>query len=194
MNGRHSISCVILPMVVALLLVGCEGSTESSGPSEMDRMAEMLNQPKEQPPEKKSSAVEDSPAETSATASADDEGEDMSQARAVTVHDAKRGKKTRATGGYMGAVLYSRFYAEHKMEYIKVFEALKLYNAEKGHYPRNHREFVKEIIEPNYIHLPELDEGMEYIFDPSERDLEQMLKIRPVDDETAEAESVVPGT
>jgi hypothetical protein len=92
----------------------------------------------------------------------------------------------------MGAVLSTRFYAEHKMEFIKVEKALSLYNGDHGHYPKSHDEFMKEIIEPNYIHLPELDEGWEYIYDSAEPDLEQQLKIRPIPDEGADTEPMMP--
>lgn len=91
--------------------------------------------------------------------------------REVTALDPARGKKSRATGGYLGAVAGARFYAEHALIFDQVTYALKLYNAEHGEYPKSHEEFMNKIIKYNQLRLPPLDRGVEYIYVPEEHKL-----------------------
>ena len=95
--------------------------------------------------------------------------------REFTATDPKRGKKSRAVGGYAGAVFGARFSAEHRMIINQYKQALSLYNATNGFYPKTHDEFMEKIIQANQIKLPELDEGEEYLYDPSDHE----LKVQP---------------
>ena len=94
----------------------------------------------------------------------------------VTIDDMRRGKSLRG-GGYLATVLSTRFRAEHHLILIQVQQAMQLYNATHGQYPPSHDEFMKEIIQSNSIQLPELSEGFEYIYDPTDHE----LKMRPTE-------------
>jgi len=91
--------------------------------------------------------------------------------REVTANDPTKGKKSRQAGGYLGAVGHARFYAEHKLIFTSIDHALNLYWATEGNYPKTHDEFMEKIIKFNQIQLPELDEGVEYIYDPEDHKL-----------------------
>jgi len=54
---------------------------------------------------------------------------------------------------------------------IQIPQALNLYMAEKGRNPRNHEEFMRDIVEFNRIPLPKLPEGMVYRFDSEKGEL-----------------------
>ncbi|MFM7515716.1 MAG: hypothetical protein ACKO3V_02140 [Pirellula sp.] len=54
---------------------------------------------------------------------------------------------------------------------IQVPQALNLYMAEKGRNPRNHDEFMREIIDANRIVLPKLPTGMVYRYDSEKGEL-----------------------
>ena len=123
-----------------------------------------------------STPVEEVPAET------EDETIDMSGVpnepppvtstpREFEAKDAKKGKKSRKAGGYLGAVAGARFWAEHEMIRNSYTHAMNLYNAEKGHYPKTHEEFMEKIIKFNNIVLPELEPGVEYLYDPEDHTL-----------------------
>lgn len=102
--------------------------------------------------------------------------------REVSDLDPAKGKKSRAAGGYLGAVAGARFYAEHSMIFNNMKHSLDLFNASEGRYPNSHEEFMTAIIQANQIALPELDPGVEYIYDPEDH----KLKIwQPEDAETA---------
>lgn len=94
-----------------------------------------------------------------------------SEPREVTANDPTKGKKSRQAVGYLGAVGHSRFYAEHKMIFTSIEHALNLYWATNDEYPQTHDEFMEKIVKFNQIKLPELDEGVEYIYDPEDHKL-----------------------
>jgi hypothetical protein len=56
---------------------------------------------------------------------------------------------------------------------IMVPQALALYAATEGDYPKSHKEFWDKVIVPNQLEsqLPELPEGHRYIYDPVKREL-----------------------
>ena len=95
--------------------------------------------------------------------------------REFTAKDPKRGKKSRAVGGYSGAVFGARFSAEHRMIINQIEQAKNLYKAEQGNYPKTEKDFWENIIKANQIQLPEWEEGEEYFYDPTDHE----LKIRP---------------
>jgi hypothetical protein len=101
--------------------------------------------------------------------------------REVSDLDPAKGKKSRAAGGYLGAVAGARFYAEHSMIFNNMKHALELYNGTEGRYPKSHEEFMKVIIQANQIALPALDPGVEYIYVPEDHKLKVW---RPEDAET----------
>jgi hypothetical protein len=54
---------------------------------------------------------------------------------------------------------------------IQLPQALQLYQAEKGEYPRTHEEFMEKIIAFNRIPLPKLPQGVEYRYHPDDHQL-----------------------
>ncbi|MFN9625156.1 MAG: hypothetical protein ACK6AT_02670 [Planctomycetota bacterium] len=54
---------------------------------------------------------------------------------------------------------------------IQIPQALYLYMAEKGRNPRNHDEFMRDIIDANRIVLPKLPTGMVYRYDSEKGEL-----------------------
>jgi hypothetical protein len=136
-------------------------------------------------PEAQPAAGDQSAAPTSANPGSPNPNEPpavTSTPRELTGLDPAKGKKSRAAGGYLGAVAGARFYAEHSMIFNNMKHSLDLFNASEGRYPNSHEEFMTAIIQANQIALPELDPGVEYIYDPEDH----KLKIwQPEDTETA---------
>src|SRR5687768_6726067 len=83
------------------------------------------------------------------------------------------GKKGRGYGGgIVSEPIRQKFILEQKIVLeFAVVQALQLYEAEKGYAPKSHEEFMKDIIEANQIHLPELPAGDEYVYDPMAKQL-----------------------
>ena len=154
--NRHIKHTAWMVMLLAAT-VGCSGSSDTGGSQDMDDMAAMLNQPKPAPAEE-TPAVEE---EETSTA-------EYTEAVEVTAKDPKKGKVFHGQGGYLNAVFSARFYAEHRLTLDKVKHATDLFEATNSRLPNSHEEFMREIIEANYIELPELDDGNEYWYDPSD--------------------------
>ena len=155
--NRHIKHTAWMVMLLAAT-VGCSGSSDTGGSQDMDDMAAMLNQPKTVP------ADSAPPAESTA----EEEPVEYTQAVEVTAKDPKKGKVFHGQGGYLNAVFSARFYAEHRLTLDKVKHATDLFEATNSRMPNSHEEFMTEIIEANYIELPELDDGYEYWYDPSD--------------------------
>jgi hypothetical protein len=177
-----------LPLIVLLtiVLVGCDVPDLEKEQAQQPA-APVAQSAQEQPTQPVTQEPTEQPAEepTERAAASTNPNEPpavTSEAREVTALDPKKGKLSREAGGYLGAVAASRFYAEHAMIFNNMNYALKLYQAERGEYPKSHEEFKEQIIQANQIVLPELDPGVEYIYDPADH----KLKIwRPADAESA---------
>jgi hypothetical protein len=142
----------------------------------MSEAAAMLDQPQPATPAEQPAAPQERTIERPV----------VEEPQVVTAQTPRRGKTLHNQGSYLSAVGSARFTTEHKLIFGQVKQALDLYQAEHGEYPRSHDEFMAKIIEPNGIVLPELDEGYEYWYDPSERSTAEMLKFRPIQNETGE--------
>ncbi len=104
----------------------------------------------------------------------------ITEPREFTPQDGKKGKKSREAGGYLGAVGSARFTSVNSMTINQYKHALDLYWGTNGHYPKTHDEFMEKIIKFNQIQLPELDEGVEYIYDPEDHTLKiQSIQEQP---------------
>lgn len=55
---------------------------------------------------------------------------------------------------------------------IQVPQALNLYKGMHGYFPKTQEEFVREILEPNRIKLPDLPAGHIYVYDPDTGELQ----------------------
>jgi hypothetical protein len=90
----------------------------------------------------------------------------------TTVIAAKRG--VGKTGRYEGSGMVitpikSYFLTKQRIELeLKVPQAMNLYKATNGHFPKTVEEFNSEIIEFNGIKLPELPKGHRYVYDPQD--------------------------
>ncbi len=134
---------------------------------------ELETSPRPAAPAKQVAEAEEPEAEEEVDETPDSEPPVTPTPRAVTPNDPVKGKKSRAAGGYLGAIGHSRFYAEHKLIFDSITHVLNLYWGEHGEYPPSHEVFMDKIIKFNQIQLPQLEEGVEYIYDPEDH----LLKI-----------------
>ena len=84
----------------------------------------------------------------------------------------KEGRKLKGKEGVMITPVKALFNTKQRVAFeFKVEPALRLYEAEKGHRPKTHEEFMDKIIKFNQIDLPEWPAGQEYIYDPAKGEL-----------------------
>jgi len=113
--------------------------------------------------------------EPAAVATAPEETANAEPAKMVQVKaEAGEGAKGRGYGGgVISEPLRQRWIQEQKIIFdIQIPLLLAHYNAEQGHAPKTHEEFMEEIIRKGKVVLPELPEGHEYIFNPESQQLE----------------------
>jgi multidrug efflux pump subunit AcrA (membrane-fusion protein) len=100
----------------------------------------------------------------------------------------KKQRKNRVEGPlrYYGAMANARIIAMDRALGWQIKSALDGYvNGENdGKYPQTTAEFMKKVVEPNMIELPELEPNQEYYFDPEQHELVILERL----DEPAAAE------
>jgi hypothetical protein len=175
--------------VLLAAATGCDssGSSDDSGGSDMDAMARMLDQQQAAAPEK--------PATTEAPAA---QPAEPPKADAVAVPQAAPPAETERphaaelvqTPGtaqvigqrkyrntvqgplrYYGAMASARMVIKDQLLWAQIKKSVDLFEATNSRYPKDTEEFMDVIIAENMIELPELPDGQEYFFDPTDHEL-----------------------
>lgn len=60
------------------------------------------------------------------------------------------------------------FNSRERVENYTFDNAITLYHAEHGEYPKSHEEFMEKLWKPLKAPMPEIEEGYEYRYDPAE--------------------------
>lgn len=146
-------------------LHGCESPPPGEGPAaQMERQSAQAEAAAKQ--RKAEAAAQAEATRVAATEKLKNEAPSL-----VTEDDFKKGKSLKG-GGYLSQVARARFVAEHRITMdIQLQQAMTLYYATEGEFPKSHEEFVKKILEPNFITLPELDGPYEYVYNPEDQQL-----------------------
>lgn len=98
----------------------------------------------------------------------------------ATKDDMQRGHSLQGSKSYLGTVARTRFTAENQLQLHTITHALQLFWGSEGRYPKDTEEFMKRVIEPNEIQLPELAGDYEYWFNPKAKKPDEMLMKRPI--------------
>ncbi|MEQ8846739.1 hypothetical protein [Botrimarina sp.] len=177
----------VLPVVAlgGFALVGC-GAGESSGPSELDRMAQQLEQ---------KVADERVAAEQQAVVATADEVQSL-RAEAdrlaneppspITDEDYVRGSHLKRQD-MLQTPIRAGIRAEQDLKSFSVEHALNLFMASEGRYPKDHEEFMEKIVEFNNIQLEELKDPYEPWYDGESHTL--MKRVTPEHIEAAKAQA-----
>ena len=83
------------------------------------------------------------------------------------------GEKGRDIGeGIISTPIKAYFSAKQQIVFnIQIPHAMNLYKATNDRAPRTHDEFMSKIIKANFVKLPQLPEGHEYVYDPEKEEL-----------------------
>ncbi len=91
--------------------------------------------------------------------------------RKVHFKDPKHGKLSRRDGGALGSIVKNIPGVEYKTLFMMIDYNLNIYDADKGHFPKSHEQFMEEYLPQFYpaaLPLPELEPGDAYIYDPED--------------------------
>jgi multidrug efflux pump subunit AcrA (membrane-fusion protein) len=231
MRTSQALSLGTMIVLLALATAGCDQPADS-GASDMDNLANQLQQSKEaraaadaataaaqaKAAEEAAQAQEEArKAAAEAAAKAQPAAEENETSITITVKNpqglfnspeakeamagivGKKQRKNRVDGPlrYYGALANARIIAMDRALGWQIKSALDVYvNGENdGKYPQTTEEFMKKVVEPNMIELPELQPNQEYYFDPKQHELVILERIEePADAEPAASEPATEST
>ena len=188
----HPVHCVGLALVAVSVLVaaGCNDSGNTSGSgSDMDALAAQLEQAKKAEADAKAAqeaAAAKAAAEQQAAAeAAQRKTEEEAAAQAAAAAQPADGGRTTAGagtvgqgGGYLSAIAAAHRHITTRVDDLAWTQALQHYKATTGEMPKNHEEFMRVMVEGD-IPLPELEQGQDYFWDPSEGDWGTLYIVEP---------------
>jgi hypothetical protein len=181
----HANYLMVLAMVVALTGCGPEGT---GGNTEMDRMAAAVDKPKPAPAEAQhAQAVPPArpasqpaaqptppaaPPQQTAAQATPASGQVAGKVNVEETHQLK------PDGSYMGAIMAANRSIRNRLDDIAWKKSVQFYEATNGHLPKNTEEFLN-LVQSEGTPLPEIDEGLEYEYDPSEGQFGTLYEVTP---------------
>jgi len=86
--------------------------------------------------------------------------------------DVGAGRKGHYSPGFITTPLSTFWRTKELVAFrVQVPQAVKLYKATHGHFPKTQEEFDREILKPNGVKLPELPPNHRYVYDPEKGEL-----------------------
>lgn len=171
-------------------VAGCSDSGSSGGGgSDMDALAAQLEQSKQAEADAKA-AAEAAAAKAAANQQAAEEAaqrkaqEDAEAAAAAAAQPAEGGRMAAGAGtvgqggGYYSAIVAAHRHITTRVDDLAWTQALQHHKATTGEMPKTNEEFLK-IMEEGGIPLPELEQGQELFWDPSEGDWGTLYIVEP---------------
>jgi hypothetical protein len=179
MNRINLSGCVVV-IAAAIGLAGCDSGGDTGG-SDMNAMAAQLEQNKKA--EADAAAAEQAKVQA---ATEQQKAVEEAAARQAAIDAAKAERASRETaapaegGGYYSAIVGAHRHITTRMDDLAWTQAIQHYKATTGKMPKDHEEFMREVIVAGGIPLPELEQGQEYLWDPSEGDWGTLYIVEPI--------------
>jgi len=182
----HLLSIALLLSASAFALTGCDDGGTAAGPS-MDQLAAQINQQKQADAAAKAAAetkaAQEAAAQQAATEAAQRQTEEEAQRQAAAIEDVRHGTTAGAGtvgqgGGYYSAIVGAHRHITTRVDDLAWTQTLQHYKATTGEMPKNHEEFMRVITEGG-VSLPEIEQGQEYLWDPSEGDWGTLYIVEP---------------
>jgi CubicO group peptidase (beta-lactamase class C family) len=173
-------------VIGSLALTGCGPSAETGG-GDMNALANQLEQSKQAAVAAKAAeearAAKEKAAQEAAAAAAERqaqaEAERQAAAAAAPQGGTTAGAATVGQGGsYVDAIIGARRHILTATDNLAWTQALQHHKATTGEMPKNNEEFMKIMAEGG-IPLPELEQGQEHFWDPSEGDWGTLYIVEP---------------
>jgi hypothetical protein len=79
------------------------------------------------------------------------------------------GRERVAPGGYANAIIGARRHVLNQSESWAWQQAVSHFQATNGRLPKDHNEFMKQVVEPNGISLGFKEENQEFLYDPNDK-------------------------
>jgi hypothetical protein len=153
---------LVLTVVIAISVGGCDSSGSSKGGASMDQMAGAVDAQKVAEKQKQES-------DAAAKAAADKKAAEEQAAQPPAEPEKKVvGRAPVAPGGgYYSAIIGARRHILNETENLAWKQAVGSFRATNGRKPKDHNEFMKSVIAAMEIPLPHKEENEEFFYDPN---------------------------
>lgn len=168
-------------ILAALVTTGCDDAA-NSGASDMDSLAAQLDQNNKASAD--AAAAEKAAAEQAQAEAAKQAADEEAAKQAAAIEDTRHGTAAGSItvgqgGGYYSAIVGAHRHITTRVDDLAWTQAVQHYKATEGRMPKDHEEFMTKVIKPMGIPLPELEQGQEYLWDPSEGDWGTLYIVEP---------------
>ncbi len=176
-----------LATCVFVAAIGCNDSASTGGGSDMDALAAQLEQAKQAEADAKAAqeaAAAKAAADQQAAAEAQQRAAEQAAAEQAAAAAQPAGRTTAGAatvgegGGYYSAIVGAHRHITTRVDDLAWTQALQHHKATTGEMPKNHEEFMRVMAEGG-IPLPELEQGQELFWDPSEGDWGTLYIVEP---------------
>jgi hypothetical protein len=166
-------------LMIAIGAAGCDSASSTSGGASMDELASAASAQRAAEQQKED---EKSEAERKAQ-----EAQQAAQAAAGTPLN-RAGRPQVGEGGYLTAIVGARRRIMNEADRWPWVQAVQHFKAEHGRLPKDHAEFMREIVERHEINLGYKEEGQEFFYDPNEGDWGEVYVVEYVEEPAEEVQ------
>jgi len=149
----------IVIVVLGVGLVGCDSSAESGAGASMEELAAGVNA--------QNAARDEEAARQEAQRKAEEEAAAAAVQQAAERSRKEAGRAPIGEGGYLVAIAGARRHVLNQVEDLAWTQAVQHFQAQEGRLPKDHSEFMTKIVEPLGIDLGYIEEGQEFLYDPT---------------------------
>jgi hypothetical protein len=163
MTGRSTSGILLLIAFLAVLSSGCDSSSSSdAGGASMEELAGAIDAQRAAEQQKQASVDAQRAAEEVRQAAAAEQQPAEPERR-------RAGREGVAPGGYANAIIGARRHILNQTESWAWQQAVSHFQATNGRLPKDHAEFMKQVVEPNGIELGFKEENQEFLYDPNDK-------------------------
>jgi hypothetical protein len=160
MFGLMRAAALLLSTIILIACAGC-GSGSSSGGGSMSQAAAQAEAQKTAAQQAEEQAAAQAAAQQSAAAA-------QAAQTPAEPQRTEAGRGAIGEGGSFVAMAGARRHVLNKVEDLAWTQGVQHFQATEGRLPKDHAEFMNKIVEPLGIDLGYIEEGQEFLYDPSE--------------------------
>jgi hypothetical protein len=166
--------------LVVLGVIGCESSSDSGGGASMDQMVAQVEA-------QKSAQQQQEQARQEAERKAQEAQQAAAAAATATQPPSTPERKLAGReqvapgGGYYREIIGARRHVLNVADRLPWLQAVQHFQATEGRLPKDHAEFMSKIVEPLGIDLGYIEEGQEFLYDPSEGEWGELYVVEKVE-------------
>jgi hypothetical protein len=159
MTARATSWTLLMLGLFAMSSAGCDSSAQSGAGASMEELA--------RPVEARDAEQEKKQAQAEAARKAEEERQAAAAAATAERPRKEAGRGSIGEGGYLVAIAGARRHVLNKVDDLAWTQAVQHFQAQEGRLPKDHNEFMTKVVKPLEINLGYIEEGQEFLYDPT---------------------------